>query len=104
MEMSMIDYLWEQMFMHGGPPLATYPRDKREELEMLDFYIKDCLEEWFANGRQLCAFSTVRLSNYLHELMLELRRLGGPSFGYFEDLQDLCRRVLRRLRMREARQ
>lgn len=102
--MTMIDYLWEQIFLNGMPFMGELTRDQREDLEMLDLYIRDCLEEWFVNNGQMSADSIVRLSNCSHELMLEIRRLNGTAPYYFNELRDLCRRVLRRVRVREARQ
>ncbi len=100
----MIDYLWEQVCKNGVPPMDELMRDRREDLKVLDLYIRDCLEEWFVNNRRLCATSIIRLSNSSHELMLELRQIDGAAPGYFEELRDLCQRVLRRVRVREARQ
>ena len=102
--MTMIDYLWEHICRNDMTSMDELTRDRREDLEALDLYIRDCLEEWFINNERLSASSIVRLSNCSHELMLEIRRLNGAAPGYFEELRDLCQRVLRRMRVREARQ
>lgn len=100
----MIDYLWEHLCTIDMPPIDELTRDRRESLEVLDMYIRDCLEEWFVYKEGMSAISIVRLSNSSHELMLKIRQMGGSAPLYFEDLRNLCQRVLHQLHVREARQ
>src|SRR5689334_6556343 len=87
----------------GCPFLHHLKKDDRDSLEILDFYIRDCLWKLIESEGNLSPESIVRLSNCRGELVRELKRLQWELDGYFEHLLLLSKYVLRRFKIKDAR-
>lgn len=97
----MLDIHFEMTSM-GYPYLHQFPKDERDSLELLNFYIEDCLWEFIEHKGNLSSESIVRLHNNRRELAQMCKRLNGKLDGYFENLLLLSKYVLRRFKIKEA--
>lgn len=80
-----------------------YPGD-RDELELLDFYMVDCIEAFVDKG-ELDPRSIVLLYECKRGLVRYFKKLGGAidENGYFKQLLMLSKEVLRHVSVKEAR-
>src|SRR5690348_3948270 len=99
--MRKISSRWEELQRAGCPGL----RDDVEleaGLALLDFYIMPCIEEFITYWGKLSPSTIVHLRNCKCELASLLRQSNGAVPCYFEDLLRLSRKVLRRVKVKEA--
>src|SRR5260370_27532088 len=87
------------------PSLDHLNPDDRDTLELLDFYMEDCLEAFIANKGHLDPRFVVLLYDCKCDLARLLKKLDGVAdgYGYFEQLLELSNEVLRHLNVKEAR-
>jgi hypothetical protein len=78
--------------------------DDRDDLELLDFYIVDCIEAFVDKG-ELSPRSIVLLYECKRDLVRYFKKLGGAidENGYFKQLLMLSKEVLRHVSVKEAR-
>src|SRR5258707_15111681 len=85
------------------PSVDHLDPDDRDSLELLDFYMEDCLEAFIANKGRLDPRFVVLLYNCKCDLARLLKRLDGiaDGYGYFQQLLALSKEVLRHLNVKE---
>jgi hypothetical protein len=69
-------------------------RDDRNDLELLDRYMRGCLEAFFTNQYQPGARRIVLLDDCLSELAPRLRKLNGEASYYIRQSRKLSKCVL----------
>jgi len=87
------------------PSLDHLHPDDRDDLELLDLYMEDCLEAFIVNKGHLEPRFVVLLYDCKCDLARLLKKLDGVAdgYGYFEQLLALSKEVLRHLNVKEAR-
>lgn len=87
--------LWAALSARPFPYLHELaPRD-RDRFVLLDSYLRDCLEEWYASGGQLSACSIILLDACAQSITRRIRFLDGEGQYYFGQFRRLARRILR---------
>ena len=87
------------------PSLDHLNPNDRDDLELLDHYMEECIEAFIVNKGQLEPRFVVLLYDCKCDLARLLKKLDGVSdgYGYFELLLELSKEVLRHLKVKEAR-
>jgi len=67
----------------------------RDRFLLLDAYLRDCIEEWFASGGQLSTRSIVLLDDCARTITKRFSLLNGEGQSYFGQFRKLARRILR---------
>ncbi len=109
--MKKFEEMWEE---HSEILVQTFPSlpsldhlhpDDRDAIELLDFYMEDCLEAFIANKGHIKPRFIVLLYDCKNDLARLLKKLDGVAdgYGYFEQLLALSKEALRHLNVKEAR-
>jgi hypothetical protein len=69
---------------------------------LLDAYLRDCIEEWFAANGQLSARSIVLLDDCARTITKRFSLLDGEGQFYFGQFRKLARRILRGIDVDQA--
>jgi hypothetical protein len=87
--------LWAALSSYPFPYLHELASPDRDSFVLLDAYLRDCLEEWYASGGQLSARSMVLLDDCACIITRCFRLLDGEGQCYFGQFRRLARRILR---------
>lgn len=74
----------------------------RDSFVLLDAYLRDCLEEWSAFGRQLSARSVILLDDCARSITRRWKHLDGEGQYYFGQFRRLAWQILRGVDMEQA--
>ncbi len=108
--MRKIQRMWEEhieilaLTFPSIPSLDHLNPDDRDDLELLDLYMIDCIEAFVTRG-SLDPRYTVLLYECKRDLVRYFKKLGGAidENGYFKQLLMLSKEVLRHVSVKEAR-
>jgi hypothetical protein len=87
--------LWAELSTHPFPYLHELAPAERDQFVLLDAYLRDCLEEWYASGGQLSARFIVLLDDCTRSITRRFALLDGEGQYYFGQFRWLARRILR---------
>lgn len=94
--------LWASLEAHPFPHLHELAPVDRDRFVLLDTYLRDCLEEWYASGGQLSAHSAMLLADCAQSITRRFRLLDGEGQWYFGQFRRLARRILRGIDVEQA--
>jgi hypothetical protein len=96
-EVKTIEARWEEYRVQSMPSLHHLQPEDRDDLELLDVYMRTCLEDFFGTGGHLDTCFIRLLGSCACVLARRLQKLDGEIQLYFEQLGNLSKLVLRQL-------
>lgn len=102
--MRTISNLWTSLETSPFPALTELATQDRDLFVLLDTYLRDCIEEWFACNGQLSARSIVLLDDCTRTITKYFKLLEGESQYYFGQFKKLAKWILRGVDVGQAKQ